>query len=133
MPNTVPLQMSMAHIEQSPPRSLLNELDYFQYRFPCPQYLGCKKDLLGFINEHIPQHVKTSLDAFAGSQSVAYLLKQRGHRVITNDFLSASYRIGMSLIENKNSTLTKRDVEMLFSDNKDKKHLMERIFTDLFF
>ena len=114
-------------------QSLFGDVDFFQYKFPRPQYLGAKIDLLQFINENIPNDVNICLDAFAGSQSVAFFLKQKGYKVLTNDFLNANNQIGISLIENKNEKLTDKDIEILFTENKNKKNLMERLFKDLFF
>lgn len=55
-------------------------------KFPRPQYLGAKYIHGEWITRHIPQSVHVVLDAFSGSQSIAFLCKQLGKRVITNDF-----------------------------------------------
>ena len=68
--------------------------------FPIPQYLGNKYKHLDWIGKNIPNDVKTVMDAFAGSQSVSYYLKQRGFKVLANDFMKYSDEIGKSLIEN---------------------------------
>jgi adenine-specific DNA-methyltransferase len=112
---------------------MLFENDYFQYKFPRPQYLGAKYSLLPWISQYIPTGVNTVLDAFGGSQSVAYYFKQMGFKVYTNDFLSSCSQIGTSLIENKSVTLSETDVEMLFAENKSRKNLIQTNFTDIFF
>ena len=66
---------------------LFEEYKYFDYQFPEPQYLGAKHTHLAWIKSFIPNNVKTAIDAFAGSQSVAFLFKQLGYKTITNDFL----------------------------------------------
>lgn len=74
---------------------LFDEYKYFNYQFPEPQYLGAKHTHLAWIKNFIPNGVRIALDAFAGSQSVAYLFKQMQLQVITNDFfeLQPSNRI----------------------------------------
>lgn len=55
---------------------LFEEYTYFNYQFPEPQYLGAKHTHLAWIKKFIPDNVNTAIDAFAGSQSVAFLFKQ---------------------------------------------------------
>lgn len=112
----------------------LFEADYFNYKFPNPQYLGAKQNLLLWINEFLPkENINRCLDGFGGSQSVAFFLKQKGFEVITNDFLNANNQIGISLIENKNIKLNAIVIETLFKENKNKKKLVETLWTDIFF
>lgn len=114
---------------------LFEEYRYFNHQFPEPQYLGAKHSLLPWLNQFIPKSVKTAIDAFAGSQSVAYLLKQRGCSVITNDFLNFNNQIGKALIENKTTKLDRKDLEILFHPAKKKNEfqLIENTFTGVFF
>ncbi len=110
--------------------------DYFQYKFPEPQYLGAKYVLLEWIEKFIPKDCKVGLDAFAGTQSVAFLMKQLGFKVITNDFLQFNHQIGLAFIENKKEKLTKEDLEVLFTMNESLNgnfSLMRQTFTDVFF
>ena len=113
---------------------LFEEYTYFNYRFPEPQYLGAKHTHLVWLNKFIPKGVK-ALDAFGGSQSVAYLLKQHGFEVITNDFLAFNHQIGKALIENNGITLSKLDIEVLFNENEDVSDysLISDTYSDLFF
>lgn len=114
---------------------LFEEYKYFDYQFPEPQYLGAKHTHLAWIKSFIPNNVKTAIDAFAGSQSVAFLFKQLGYKTITNDFLNFNNQIGIALIENKDTKLTDDDLKLLFQQAKNKKdfELMENIFTNVFF
>lgn len=116
-------------------KDLFEENGYCRYKFPEPQYLGAKYIHRGWIAKFIPDDVCTVLDAFGGSQSIAYMMKQLGKRTLTNDFMSFNNHIGKSLIENPNITLTANDTELLFSDNCSPKefNLMETLFADLFF
>lgn len=107
--------------------------DYFKYKFPEPQYLGAKFILLEWIRKFIPSDCKIALDAFAGTQSVAFLMKQLGLKVLTNDFLSFNHQIGLALIENKAVKLTTEDLEILFAENPQAQNLIQQQFTNNFF
>src|SRR5260221_5234554 len=97
---------------------LFPEYSYFNYQFPEPQYLGAKHTHLAWIKRFIPSGIKTAIDAFAGSQSVAFLFKQLGLQTITNDFLSFNHQIGLALIENNDVTLSQKDVDLLLQPAK---------------
>ena len=114
---------------------LFEEYNNFNYSFPEPQYLGAKYTHLSWINKFIPRNIYTAVDAFSGSQSVAFLFKQRGFKTITNDFLSFNHQIGLALIENASETLDAQDIDFLFSPAKDKAmfELFEQLYTDVFF
>ena len=115
----------------------MNDLfnDFFSYKFPLPQYLGAKYKHLNWIKNFIPNDVNVAADAFAGSQSVAFFLKQLGFQVYTNDFMNYSNQIGKALVENQTEKLTKQDIDILFSENKNPEefYIMEKLFTDMFF
>jgi adenine-specific DNA-methyltransferase len=114
---------------------LFQEYTNYNHQFPDPQYLGAKHTHLPWIKKFIPNNVNSAIDAFSGSQSVAFLLKQMGLKTITNDFLNFNHQIGIALIENCSEKLNTEDVETLFqkSINKNKFTLMENVFTDIFF
>ena len=114
---------------------LFEDTKYLDYRFPEPQYLGAKHIHRGWIAQFIPEDVSTVLDAFSGSQSIAYMFKQLGKKVITNDFLSFNNSIGKALIENSDNKLDSSDLEILFSsnDNPSNFNLIEGLYSDLFF
>lgn len=114
---------------------LFNEYKHFNFQFPEPQYLGAKHTHLSWINQFIPQDINSALDAFAGSQSVSFLLKQLGLKTITNDFLNFNNQIGKALIENKSQKLDAEDLAILFQKSplKSDFNLMEKIFTNVFF
>ncbi len=114
---------------------LFEDTKYLDYKFPEPQYLGAKHIHRGWIAQFIPENVSTVLDAFSGSQSIAYMFKQLGKKVITNDFLSFNNSIGKALIENSCNKLDTSDLEILFSnnDNPSKFNLIGDLYSDLFF
>lgn len=109
--------------------------DYLRYKFPEPQYLGAKFIHLEWLEKFIPTDCRVVLDGFAGTQSVAYFMKQLGFKVITNDFLQFNHQIGLALIENKNAELNEEDIDFLFSDSDEKNEfsLIQDLYTDLFF
>lgn len=114
---------------------LFEEYTNFNYQFPEPQYLGAKHTHLAWIKAFIPSNVFTAIDAFAGSQSVAFLFKQMGFKTITNDFLNFNNQIGLALIENSAINLSDDDLEILFQPATNKKdfELIENTFTNIFF
>lgn len=114
---------------------LFDDTKYLDYKFPEPQYLGAKYIHRGWIAQFIPDKANNVLDAFSGSQSIAYMFKQLGKKVITNDFLNCNNLIGKALIENKQYTLNKEDLEILFSENSNPEvfNLMGKLFANLFF
>jgi adenine-specific DNA methylase len=115
---------------------LFDEYRYLNYIFPEPQYLGAKHTLLGWLNKHIPKKVVSVLDAFGGSQSVAFFFKQHGFQTITNDFLNFNHQIGLGLIENKREILTEDDLLLLTTlDSVPDPHfqLITETYTDIFF
>lgn len=116
-------------------KNLFSEFDYFSYEFPEPQYLGAKYVHRDWIVNYVPDDTKVALDAFGGSQSIAYMFKQLGIRTLTNDFLEFNNEIGKALIENPDVKLSKEDLSILFSDNSDPSefNLMETLYSDLFF
>lgn len=114
---------------------LFAETRYLDYKFPEPQYLGAKFIHRQWIAQFIPESVNTVLDAFSGSQSVAYMFKQLGKRVVTNDFLNFNNLIGKALVENPGYILNERDLDILFSGNSNPAefNLMQKLFSGLFF
>lgn len=115
--------------------TLFDEEEYLDIKFPQPQYLGAKYIHKDWIAQWIPDDVKVVLDAFSGSQSIAFLCKQLGKSVISNDFLTFNSQIGKALIENTKEILTEEDLDILFSVNSDpdKYDLMENLYSNLFF
>ena len=115
--------------------SLFPETQYFDYSFPQPQYLGAKYIHRNWIAQFFPETAKTALDAFGGSQSISFLMKQHGLQTITNDFLRCNHEIGLALIENKGETLSQEDVVTLFSENPESSYynLFEHLYSNLFF
>lgn len=114
---------------------IFQEYAYFNHKFPEPQYLGAKHTHLAWIKRFIPENIAVALDAFAGSQAVAFLFKQMGFQTITNDFLNFNNQIGLALIQNQNEKITQEDLEVLFQTTKNASvfQLIQSIYTGVFF
>jgi adenine-specific DNA-methyltransferase len=113
--------------------SLFEQLQYDSYQFPLPQYLGAKYTLLNWIGRFIPEQARVALDAFAGSQSVSYLMKQRGLQVLANDLLAFCHQTGIALIENCSEVLDAKAAASLFIEQGEGGTLMQENFAGIFF
>ncbi len=103
------------------------------HKLPKTQYLGSKERLVKWIFDNAPKEIESFLDAFSGTSVVGYYFKNKGKKVIVNDFLKFNFHIGKALIENKDITLNDNDIALLFSQNKKADSLIEDTFTDVFF
>lgn len=94
------------------------QLNLFENRpvFPSTRFQGSKLKIVDWIWEGIKDlKFHTALDAFGGTGSVAYMLKEKGKKVTYNDILKFNYYIGLALIENNEVTLTDEDVRFLLT------------------
>lgn len=83
-------------------------------QFPSTRYQGSKAKLVEWIWQQVEDLPFTScLDAFGGTGSVAYRLKQAGKQVTYNDVLRFNHQIGLALIENKDVRLSTEEVNWL--------------------
>lgn len=80
--------------------------------FPSTRYQGSKNKIVDWIWDNLQSLTfETCLDAFGGTGVVAYKLKQMNKHVTYNDILRFNYHFGRAIIENKNTILTKKDIE----------------------
>ena len=87
--------------------SLFTEYIPLVAKFPKTRYQGSKQKFVDWIWDcvkDIPFH--SALDAFGGTGSVSFRLKEEGKQVTYNDILPFNYIIGKALIENKEICLT---------------------------
>ncbi|MDN3509872.1 MAG: DNA adenine methylase [Candidatus Jettenia sp.] len=93
------------------------ELTLFEdSKFPSTRFQGSKLKIADWIWEGIKDlKFQTVLDAFGGTGSVAYMLKQKGKIVTYNDILKFNYYIGTALIENDSVILSRKDIDFLFT------------------
>lgn len=88
--------------------------------FPSTRFQGSKLKIVDWIWEGIKDlKFRTALDAFGGTGSVAYMLKEKGKKVTYNDILKFNYYIGLALIENDGVTLSNEDVNFILTRHKE--------------
>lgn len=104
--------------------------------FPSTRYQGSKSKFVDWIWDEIskiPFH--TALDAFGGTGSVAYKLKDKGKAVTYNDILPFNAIIGKALIENDDVILSDKEVDILLTENSEIKYpsLIFDTFHDIYY
>ena len=103
-------------------------------KFPNTRYMGSKRKLIPTIAQIVEDlQPKTALDAFAGSGCVAYLFKEMGIGVTSNDFLKFAYQIGNASIANSKITLSDDDIDLLIQNNPHSHSFVQDTFRGLYF
>lgn len=102
-------------------------------KFPSTRYMGSKSKLLDSIWEVSKEFEFNSvLDLFSGSGVVGYMYKCHGKEVTSNDYMAMAATYAKALIENKDVTLSNRDVERILSQTEND-GFVESVFKDLYF
>ena len=102
--------------------------------FPGTRYMGSKYKLLPFLWDSIKNlEFKSALDAFSGSGCVSYMLKQKGIKVYSNDFMAFSANITKSIVENSKIKITEKDLNRLLKSNNNTNRFISETFKDLYF
>lgn len=103
-------------------------------KYPNTRYMGSKRKLIPTIAQVVKQlDPKSALDAFAGSGCVAYLFKEMGLEVTSNDFLKFSYHIANASIANSKTKLTDKDIDFLINTKSGGHNFIQTKFKDLYF
>ena len=104
-------------------------------KFPKTRYQGSKYKLTNWIWDKISYlSFDTSLDAFGGTGTISYRLKQENKQVTYNDALKFNYWIGQALIENSESYLDESDVEWILETHDGSyPTLIADTFPDIYF
>lgn len=99
--------------------SLFSEFDMqSKNKFPSTRYQGSKAKFTNWIWHEISDiKFHTALDAFGGTGSVAYKLKDNGKAITYNDILPFNSIIGKALIENSHTTLSEHEVDALVTEH----------------
>lgn len=105
-------------------------------KFPSTRYQGSKQKFVDWIWEcikDIPFH--SALDAFGGTGSVSFRLKEEGKQVTYNDILLFNHIIGKALIENDGIYLVDAEIDVLLRKDKSITYpnFIERTFQDIYF
>jgi adenine-specific DNA methylase len=104
--------------------------------FPSTRFQGSKLKIVNWIWDAIKDlRFHTALDAFGGTGSVGYMLKEKGKKVIYNDILKFNWYIGLALIENDKVRLTETDVDFLLKRHSEIKYptFVYDTFKDIYF
>lgn len=104
--------------------------------FPSTRFQGSKLKIVDWIWDAI-KHLdfNTALDAFGGTGSVGYMLKENGKKVTYNDILRFNWYIGLALIENDNVKLTENDIDFLLTRHNEIEYptFVYGTFKDIYF
>ncbi len=105
------------------------------HKFPRTRYQGSKAKLAGWIWDKIADiPFITSLDAFGGTGTIAYRLKQEDKQVTYNDSLKFNHWIGKALIENADARLDDADVDwVLNAYDRSYPTFIADTFSDIYF
>lgn len=104
--------------------------------FPSTRYQGSKLKIVDWIWGNIKYlRFHTVLDAFGGTGSVAYMLKQKGKQVVYNDILKFNRFIGLALIENDSEVLSYEEIAFLVTKHPETKYptFVYNTFKDIYF
>lgn len=98
---------------------LFNKLDTSRGGvLPSTRYQGSKYKIVNWIEYHIKDlEFDSVLDAFSGTGSVSHMFKRNGKQVFLNDVLRSNYYIGLALIENSKTILTKKEIDFILKKN----------------
>jgi adenine-specific DNA-methyltransferase len=114
-----------------------SELNLFQsYKFPKTRYQGSKYKLQPWIKHHLEKlDFETALDAFSGTSSIAYILKEMNKTVYCNDILKFNYYVAKALIENNTEQITKKDFNTIIEKKKNYSYsyFIKDTFKDIYF
>ena len=103
-------------------------------KFPTTRFMGSKQKLLAEIWSVASQFkFDTAIDLFSGSGIVGYMFKSYGKNVISNDYMTMSYVIAQSLIENNRITLNIDEAEQLLLKNHPTDGFVQNTFNGLYY
>ena len=126
--------MQIAEQQQS---QLFNEMSTKSVgALPSTRYQGSKYKILKWIDYHTRElNFKSVLDAFGGTGCVGYMYKKNGKQVFYNDSLKFNQYVGLTLIENKNTTLNDNDLDLILRKNPKIKYpsFIYDTFHDIYF
>ncbi len=104
--------------------------------FPSTRYQGSKAKFTDWIGHILGDlHFHTVLDAFGGTGSVAYMLKDKGKKVTYNDILPFNATIGKAIIENSFTRLEECEVDNIITKHPGIQypHFISDNFQDIYY
>ena len=105
-------------------------------KFPTTRYQGSKQKFVNWIWDCVKDiPFRSALDAFGGTGSVSFRLKEEGKQVTYNDILPFNHIIGKALIENEGTCLKEAEIDTLLrkDENIEYPDFIERTFKDIYF
>jgi adenine-specific DNA-methyltransferase len=105
-------------------------------QFPSTRFQGSKLKIVDWIWDAIKHlEFESTLDAFGGTGSVAYMLKTKGKQVTYNDIMKFNWYIGTALIQNDDVILSEKDVEFILQEHRMCKYptFIYDTFKDIYF
>ena len=103
-------------------------------KFPATRYQGSKYKIANWIWECIDfLDFETVGDLFGGTGVMSYLFKQYGKTVTYNDILQFNYHTGIALIENSKERIDQTDIDLVLSDNHNRRDKVQKIYKNIFF
>ena len=105
-------------------------------KFPRTRYQGSKYKLQNWIQQHLEKlDFETALDAFSGTSSISYILKEMNKTVYCNDLLKFNYQVAKALIENNKEQITKEDFNdiVIKKNNYNYKYFIRETFHDIYY
>ncbi|RDC57136.1 DNA adenine methylase [Pedobacter chinensis] len=102
-------------------------------KYPTVNYIGNKEKIAKWICDQFPKEATSVFDAFSGGCSLSYEAKHRGYEVYTNDILKINFHIANALIQNNETLLNEKDIEIIFSGEPFKGFMTENYAEVYFF
>jgi adenine-specific DNA-methyltransferase len=102
--------------------------------FPELRYMGSKHRLLPWIHGVLRSlDFQTAADPFAGSGTVAYLLKAMGKQVIASDFLNFPVVLASATVANSKHRIDANALKQLLAIRRTGPHFIEKTFCGVFY
>ncbi len=118
-------------------KTMQSNLNLFEsHKFPRTRYQGSKYKLQAWIKSHLEKlNFESALDAFSGTSSIAYIMKEMDKTVYCNDILKFNYNIARALIENNQEQITKEDFDNIIQKNESikYKYFIKETFNDIYY
>ena len=118
-------------------KKLQESLTLFEeYKFPRTRYQGSKYKLKSWIRQNLEAlKFESAIDAFSGTSSIAYVLKEMNKTVYTNDILSFNLQIAKALIENHNQQISWEEYQeiLIKKENFNYEYFISETFSDIYY
>lgn len=118
-------------------KSIKQEITLFhKHKLPTTRYQGSKYKLREWVKHSLEKlDFKTAIDAFSGTSSIGYTLKEMRKEVYSNDILPFNCQISKALIENSAEQITDEDFRIITQKSPSYNYLsfIEETFHDIYY